>query len=196
MDRTTWLDAVRREAKRPPDKMKAATAVAVAAAFYGHGNDDGAQIQVGRQALARETVVSPATVSRVRLWLFERGLGHMESSAVPRRKAVWWHAAVPGVDCAQCSASCVPASVPESRAAYVPASVPGCVPSGGTQPLTTKNVSTEEEVSLACEREAERPRQTCLICRKHPPEPDSSICAGCRPAPVSYLGRDHEQASR
>jgi hypothetical protein len=162
--RDEWLDAVRAEAKSPPDKVRAPVAVAVARAYFDHGDDDGTRIQAGCETVGRESMVSHTQVSRVRQWLLARDLAHQESAAVKGRKALWWHAALPDRHCRACSpvppgeretASPVPPEVQETSP--VPPPVPSPVPPRGTRPVTSNHMSNEEEKPPACVRETPYP---------------------------------------
>lgn len=105
--RDEWLDGVRAlmRVSMPPKVTQKTTVIAIARAWMDRGNDDGTRIRAGGDSMAVDTGFGRATVLRVRRWLIAEGFGRVDSGSVMGKKAVWWHAEIPGRSCSTCSSS-------------------------------------------------------------------------------------------
>ncbi|MFA6046806.1 MAG: hypothetical protein WC718_17625, partial [Phycisphaerales bacterium] len=68
-------------------------------AFAMRADADGRNVGVGCAAVGKLCGTSEDSACRVRTWLFDRGHGHIDMRAVPKKRAMWWHLVLPGMPC-------------------------------------------------------------------------------------------------
>lgn len=179
-DRDDWLIYVRHAAiNHPPREVREPTVlIAIASEYLRHGDPDGTRIRVGSETVGAAVCKSGKSVRVVRRWLESQGLAHAESGSVPNKKAVWWHAAIPDVDCARCAflgvRELVATSGPTPGPTPGPATGPTPGPSGGSRTVTvTETVTPDPATKTGREARTREDVRPLVLVRNLPRLPEN-----------------------